>query len=204
MSRVALALTLAALVAGPASLIADDIPYPNTGTVPPAFTLTATTNTLTLYYVPAGSTGGVDSILFYDVTSGFKSSLFFDNKATAAGTPQSFSVNPNDVIVFEITNSDFPGVFLASDPSLSPDHANHAYVTPFSGGDINKTNYPAGYFVGMEDLSLNISDLNYNDVAFIATNVLPSTAAPEPGSFLLFGTGFLGAVGALRRRLTTR
>jgi hypothetical protein len=204
MRRLTLAVALLTLCAGRSILFADTIPYPSIGTVPPTVSLTAaSTGLITLSYVIADNTGAIDTLQFLDLTSGFTSSSFFNNKTSAAGDTVSFAVKQGDVLVFDIHNS-LTGITLSSDPSLSPDGVNHAYVIPFSGGNIpgsGKIDYPAGLFIGMEDLPQNQSNLDYNDVAFILTN---ATEVPEPGTLALLATGLLGATGIVRRRLLNR
>jgi PEP-CTERM motif len=204
MRRLTLAVAILTLCAGPSVLFADIIPYPSIGAVPPTVTLTAaSTGFITLSYVVADNTGAIDTLQFLDLTSGFTSAPFFDNKTTAAGTQISFSVKQGDVLVFDIFNN-LTGITLSSDPSLSPDGINHAYVIPFAGGGINgsgKIDYSAGLFIGMEDLPLDLSNLDYNDIAFVVTN---ASEVPEPGTLALLATGLLGATGIVRRRLLNR
>jgi hypothetical protein len=105
--------------------------------------------------------------------------------------------NAGDLLVFEIWNQTLNSIF-ASEPDLSADGQNHAYATQFSGGIINGFDFPAGTYVGMEDLPDGQSDWNYQDDQFVATNV---AIVPEPGSLLVLGSGILTVAGFTRRRL---
>jgi len=73
-------------------------------------------------------------------------------------------------------------------------------MTAFSGSIPDIAGTITGTYVGMEDLPASVSDFDYNDDTFVFTNVAPTAATPEPSSFLLFGTGLIGAAGAVRRK----
>jgi hypothetical protein len=129
------------------------------------------------------------------------------------------SVNAGDALEFELDNMGVSGpdpntspggTILTSIPSDNPDGANHAYATPWPGGYLPGTlnvDLPASYngfpvmFVGMEDLEVSPfgnSGLVYNQDEFLVDNV---QFTPEPGSFLLLGSGLFGLAGLLRRKL---
>jgi hypothetical protein len=212
MRRLVLALSLFPLLAGTPAVFADLIPYSPVGTPAATMSITATTTgSVTMYFVPAGQTGGLDTINFTDLTTGVSSAYFFPNQNnTAAGAAVSFSVNAGDQLAFSIKNNVFN---LSSDPALNSDGLSYAYMTNFSGGTVllNSFLYPSGVFVGMEDLGNGFgytSNYDYNDMAFIITNAtiaVPTTSAvPEPGTLSLLATGVLGAAGFARRKFFNR
>jgi hypothetical protein len=185
--------------------VADTISYGNVGGIAPTSVLTAsTTGNVTGYFI-GQSAFDTSVIRMVDVTSGYTSGYLFNNHSTAAGTTANFgSVNAGDILVFELFNFD-TGLTLATDPSHSVDGVNHGFEAAFGGGTLNGVSgLPAGTFVGMEDL-VN-GDFDYDDTTFFFTNVGNTVTghAPEPGTLALFGTGLLGAAGALGRRLYRR
>jgi hypothetical protein len=196
-----LALTLATA----ASFLAwgDAIPYPTPGTPVPATTVTAATTGTVDGYFYGFSAADTDEVQVCDVTvgPGDCSSFALDNQTSIPGVSMfSFGlVTEGDVLVFNLENLS-TGTLLSSDPSLSADGINHAYLTPYTAtGPTAIAGIPTGTFIGMEDLSLSQgTDLDYNDDQFVFTNLSTNTV-PEP-SFVLLCLGLVGLLPAAREK----
>lgn len=189
------------LAAGSTQLFADSFtPYGSVGSVAPTVTTYATGSDISAYFYSSNALD-TDTISVFDVTTGefLSPTNLLNNHTTIQGTSVVFSgANAGDQIAFDLTNDAYgDNTVLSSDPSLSTDGVNHAYITSFSGsvgkGDIT------GYYVGMEDLPKGSSDFDYNDDTFVVTGI---TTTPEPSSFLLLGTGLLAAAGVVRMKFT--
>jgi hypothetical protein len=189
-------------------MFAGPLVYGSIGTVAPTVDLTAIGSSVTAYYA-GSSAGDLDEIDVIDVTDGKSSgNIFFNNGANQAAIGASVTLagtSFGDTIIVDLFNAS-AGYTLSSDPADSADGENHAYMTPFTSLD-SLAGVGAGgtgdYFVGMEDLTVPNSDLDYNDEDIVLTGVAdpPSgISAEEPGSIVLLGTGILVAVGMIGRR----
>jgi hypothetical protein len=207
-------LAILPLLAVGSALLADPIPYPTPGTpVSGSTTVTANGGDITGYFVSYNA-GDTDVLYLVDLATNTRVGPTFQNNATAQGSTFDFGTYAAGTpLAFEIVNES-TGATYSSDTALSDDGENHAYTTSFAGGTLADGNgvmgtyvFPAGTYVGFEDLPFpspaNNSEPDYNDLAFVfndVTAVPPPAVTPEPSTFVLLGTGLIGAAGALRRR----
>ncbi len=189
------------MVTGTAALHADSIPYNNPGHPAPLVTVTALSSGPIMGYFVDSNAGDTDKVALLDLTTGAMSPYFFLNHSSNAGDTANFgTVAAGDHLVFVLDNTT-TNTLLRSD-ATNADGDTHAYLTAYPGGMLNNHAFPAGVYVGFEDLLVSQgSDMDFNDENFIFTNVARATVTPEPGSLALLGTGVLGAFGVLRRKL---
>jgi hypothetical protein len=193
-------LTLTFVTTATISAWGDVIPYPNVGTQAPTVPLTAAATGPIDGYFYGASAGDTDLVQMCDITSGVCSGFEFNNQTTAVGTEVDFgSVMAGDAIAVNLENTSTGDTILSSDPSMSADGINHAYVTPYTAtGSTAVAGIPPGTFIGMEDLSLTQgTDLDYNDDQFVFTNL--GAQVPEP-SLLIVCIGLAGLLPVARRK----
>jgi PEP-CTERM motif len=210
---------LAAGLLAAAPSLAATIPYPNTGQLAFANNLTATADgTVTAYFAGSDASDN-DTIELWDVTQGNVSGFVLPNHGSNIGdsTIMLTNVKKGDLLLFILDNTSTGQYEDSQDDSGTPnswstDGDNHAYSTLYTGGiaGIPTSLDNAAIYVGMEDLAvtglnpLTGSDLDYNDDTFVFTDVSINRQnidpTPEPSSFVLLGTGLLGAAGVLRRK----
>lgn len=190
---------LALAFAGGAALIASQaqaaIPlYPSPGTVNPinySFTAASTGNIVAYF---AGNGAGFTNLLGLLVNGVDTGIEGLNNQTSAIGDSLDFGpVTAGDVLTFRLRVTDTGDLFY-SDRSLNTDGITHIYATSYAGGDFG---LPAGTYVGFEDLNGG-GDLDYEDLAFIFTNVRSNVPEPAAWAMMLGGFGLVGS--AMRRR----
>jgi hypothetical protein len=187
-----------AAVAFAGSANAGPIPYPNAGsenTTLYSFSATATGD-LMAYFVDGGGATFTNelTVSINGVASAIQG---LNNHASSYGTAINFGhVDIGDSIVFKMVtlNPSNVGPWY-SDKSLNADGANHIYATDFAGDNV----IPAGTYVGFEDIPVPGADFNYNDEAFVFTNVSVATV-PEPATWGLMMLGLGGLLGLKKAR----
>lgn len=102
-------------------------------------------------------------------------------------------VTAGEIVTFfiRVTNT---GLTFSSQISENPDNSQHVFSTTYAGS--HSPYIPQGLFISFEDLERHHSDHDYNDTAFVVTNV---RAVPEPANIALMLAG-LALVGAAARR----
>ena len=187
--------------AQPASAMAPTIPYAPAGiynAIDVSFTASATGDIVATFL-------GKSNALYENkvglLDNGVLTSAGFglDNRTSALfATFDMGLVHEGDALTFVMDNITL-GEFLYSDASMNANYDlagdtlghNHVYATP----DFN----PTYTYVGFEDQRFPNADFNYDDSAFLFTDVAIAPSVPEPpaGALLIAG---LAAIAACARR----
>jgi Domain of unknown function (DUF4114)/PEP-CTERM motif len=188
-------LLVIAILALPAFLCADVIPYGNIGAIAPSSSFVAShTGPVVAYFY--GSDAGYTSEIGLMI-NGVSTGIFgLPNHSSDHGdTLLLGNAHAGDTLVFELFVFNTQS-FWYSDPSLNSDEKNHTYSTHFSGD----SEIPAGTYVAFEDLPNGGTDWDYNDHQFVFTNAgRRCESTPEPASAMLLAGG-LGMLGLLKKR----
>jgi len=173
------------------------IPYPNVGQVAPTVQFTGAGRDVIAYYY--GSDAGYANDVAMLVNGAMTSAGFvFPDHNTAQGASVDLGFAPAGArVVFEMQVFESYAVSLTSTPNLhyvgtqlynlysdpalnSLDHINHTYATSFTAADSANVGglIPQGTYVAFEDEVNEVpgytpiySDLNYNDLDFVITNI---------------------------------
>jgi hypothetical protein len=196
-------------LAGPSSVRADLIPYPNMGHY----------NSTTYTFV-AASTGdvigyfaGTDALFDNQVgllVNGVLTPAGYglDDHSSSIGQAFDFGhVNAGDTLVFDLHVLSL-GAHVYSYPSLNVPYDapgetvghNHVYSTAYTATSPILDSIPVGRYLAFEDQSFPNSDYSYADENFVFTNV-QLAPVPEPAGLISAGLGLggLGIIAILRR-----
>jgi hypothetical protein len=197
MTGASLALLLSTLASGAR---ADAIPYQTPGVLNPAvYTFTAlATGDIIAYF--AGSTASFDNRLGLLVNGVDTGIVGLDNHASALGQSLDLGhANAGDTLIFVLHNLSL-GQLAYSNPTMNATYdgllvgTQHVYSTLYTATSPIIDSITNGTFVSWEDLPFPRSDLNYNDLDFVFTNVSVSVPGPIAGAGLpglIFGAGLL-------------
>ena len=126
-----------------------------------------------------------------DSTDGihFAKGSFYDALATAAGTTIYLGTLYHSV--FDVESSTLKGVFAGYEEMLKPNGSLVSSVK-IHGTFVESLSFPNGIASG----ALTYGNLGIGNLSISST--------PEPGTLAMMGTGLLGIVGVLRRRMACR
>ena len=162
------------------------------------------------------SADATDLIRLQDETTGTYSAWMMNNKTSTAGQTFDFgAVNAGDKLAFEIESNsilDPNGYWVTSGGWIDPTESSDSTEATDGVSSFYATMQDGTLLLGAEDIPRKISpeygvyytSADYKNVVFTVSNASGgSTLTPEPGTFVLLGTGLLGAAGAIRRRLAS-
>jgi hypothetical protein len=198
------ATALAVLAAGtvqPAWATTPTIPYGNPGTYNPVDVIFSAAATGDIIATFIGKSNALYENQVGLLDNGILTGAGFglDNRtSTTASTFDMGLVQKGDTLTFVMDNITL-GEYLYSNASMNAAYDlgtdtlghNHVYASPYYN--------PTYTYVGFEDQRFPTADFNYNDSAFLFTDVAIAPTVPEPQSAALLFVG-LAAFGALARR----